>query len=65
MIVNAETYRKLVAEDIEWLKTVPRTLERDHVLLILEHQIRDAEEIVKRDMKRERDSLINDTVTWL
>lgn len=65
MIVTAETYRKLVTEDIEWLKTVPRTLERDHVLLILEHQVRDAEEIVKRDMKREREKLIDDTVTWL
>lgn len=55
-IVNARTYRKLVQEDIDWLMTVPRTLEREHILLILEQQIRDAEEITTRDRERERAS---------
>lgn len=29
-------YRKLIEEDIAWLKEQPRTLERDHIVLILE-----------------------------
>jgi hypothetical protein len=48
--MNSEAYRKLVQEDIDWLLTMPRTLERDHILLILEYQIRDAEEIIEREM---------------
>ena len=28
-------YESLVAENIAWLKTMPRTLERDHILMIL------------------------------
>ena len=54
MIVNSEAYRKLVREDIEWLLRQPRTLERNHIRQILEHQIRDAEEIVSRDREREK-----------
>lgn len=54
MIVNAATYRRLVEEDIEWLLTCPRTLERDHVLVILQAQIRDAHLIVADDDARFR-----------
>ncbi len=35
MPINRETHRKLIDDDIAWLETVPRTLERDHVLSIL------------------------------
>lgn len=59
LIVNSATYRKLVREDLDWLLTVPRTLERDHIQLILEQQIRDAAEIVERDSKRQRESGIH------
>ncbi len=52
MIVNAATYRRLVEEDIEWLLTCHRTLERDHVLVILQAQIRDAHLIVAEELKR-------------
>ena len=52
MIVNAATYRRLVEEDIEWLLTCPRTLERDHVLMIPQWQIRDAHLVVAEDLKR-------------
>lgn len=52
MIVNAATYRRLVEEDIEWLLTCPRTLERDHVLMILQWQIRDADRVVADDLAR-------------
>ncbi len=41
-------YRELVWGDIEWLDTMPRSLERGHIRLILEHQIRDAEEICEK-----------------
>lgn len=56
MTVNAETYRQLVREDLDWLLTTPRTLERDHVQQILEQQIRDAEEITTRDREKARAS---------
>jgi hypothetical protein len=56
LIVNTKAYRELVREDLEWLMAMPRTLERDHIEQILEHQIRDAEEITARDRQRERDS---------
>ncbi len=63
MQINATTYRKLVQEDIDWLNTMPRTLERDHILLILAHQIRDAEEITVRDRERERRGIHSSTKT--
>lgn len=52
--MNANAYRQLVDEDIAWLKTMPRTLERDHILLILEHQKINAEEITTRDREKAR-----------
>ena len=52
MIVTAEAYRKLIAEDIDWLKTMPQSLERDHILLILNYQSVDAEDIVEAEMKQ-------------
>ena len=33
-------YESLVAENIAWLKTMPRTLERDHILAILGEAVR-------------------------
>ncbi|WP_438029107.1 hypothetical protein [Sorangium sp. So ce233] len=33
--INREAHRQLIDDDIAWLETVPRTLERDHVLSIL------------------------------
>ena len=49
MVVNAEAYRKLIREDIAWLDKMPRTLERDHILQVLECQIRNAETITASD----------------
>lgn len=37
--MNRQGYQQLVDEDIAWLKTVPRTLERDHILMILERAV--------------------------
>lgn len=34
--LNRPAYEKLIAENIEWLKTMPRTLERDHILVVLQ-----------------------------
>ncbi len=31
MILNRAAYQRLVDEDLEWLLTQPRTLERDHI----------------------------------
>ena len=33
-------YASLVAESVAWLKTMPRTLERDHILMILGEAVR-------------------------
>lgn len=35
MPINRDAHRRLIDDDIAWLETVPRTLERDHVLSIL------------------------------
>ena len=37
LTLNRTAYEKLIAEDLEWLLTQPRTLERDHVIQIVEH----------------------------
>ena len=36
MKLNRLAYAKLIEEDIAWLKTIPRTLERDHIILVLQ-----------------------------
>ena len=36
--LNDSAYRDLLREDIVWLKTVKRTLEQDHILLLLEYE---------------------------
>jgi hypothetical protein len=54
MIVTVDQYRKLIAEDIDWLKTMPATLERDHILLILNYQSIDAKEIVDGELAKYR-----------
>ncbi len=47
LILNPSAYRKLVQEDLDWLLTTPRTLERDHVEAILKWQIQHAEIVIK------------------
>ena len=37
--MNRAAYQKLIDEDIEWLLTQPKTLERDHIELILKCQV--------------------------
>lgn len=36
MMMNRESYERLIQEDIAWLNTMPRTLERDHIIDVLE-----------------------------
>lgn len=36
MMMNRESYERLIQEDIAWLNTMPRTLERDHIIAVLE-----------------------------
>ena len=40
MRMTRREYERLVAENIAWLKTMPRTLERDHILAILGEAVR-------------------------
>lgn len=35
MPLTKEAYRNLIREDLTWLESVPRTLERDHVIAIV------------------------------
>lgn len=51
-IINSATYRILVEEDLAWLKTMPRTLERDHIEIILKWNLCNAETVVEVDRKK-------------
>jgi hypothetical protein len=33
--MNRKTYEELIKEDVSWLKMMPRTLEREHILSVL------------------------------
>jgi hypothetical protein len=39
MKLNRKAYAQLIQEDIWWLLKQPRTLEREHILLILKHAV--------------------------
>ena len=39
MRLNKLGYEQLINEDIAWLETIPRTLERDHIILVLRASI--------------------------
>lgn len=45
-ILTPDAYRKLVQEDLDWLQTVPRTLERDHIIEILKWQIANSHTVI-------------------
>lgn len=45
--INAEAYRKLCEEDLAWLMTVPRTLEREHIAEILKWHIEHAKAAIQ------------------
>jgi len=53
LTLNADAYRKLVREDIEWLLRQPQTLERDHIQQILEWQIEYAPAVVAHEQTME------------
>jgi hypothetical protein len=38
--MNKATYEKVIAQDVEWLEKQPRTLEREHILKVLEWAVR-------------------------
>ena len=52
LTLNSKAYRQLIQEDIDWLLTVPRTLERDHILHILRHEHEHAEERITREIEK-------------
>ena len=54
MILNAEALRKLLDGDLEWLLKQPRTLERDHIEIIVREYHERAEEIVGQARYRRR-----------
>ncbi len=55
-ILFKSAYRKLIDEDLEWLETTPRTLERDHVEMILEMEKKHCFAYTLPSSKERRDS---------
>ena len=49
MPVNHQTYVRLLEEDIDWLMKQPRSLERDHIEIILRRLVSEKEEPVVED----------------
>jgi len=39
MRLNKLGYQQLIDEDIAWLETMPRTLERDHIIAVLKASV--------------------------
>ena len=37
--LNKKAYESLIQEDLEWLMKQPKSLERDHIKIILEHAV--------------------------
>ena len=55
-VINASAYRQLIDEDLEWLLSQPRTLERDHIEQILRWQHLHAKKVCEDARCRERES---------
>lgn len=56
-IVNKPAYKRMLDEDIQWLSSQSRSLERDHIQMILEQELRDFvlyEESIERHLQGER-----------
>lgn len=70
MKVTRSAYEELIQEDIDWLMKQPRTLERDHIILIVkqspevEYDIADKIERLERELEivtTTRDEAIEET----
>lgn len=57
LTLNSNAYRQIIQEDIDWLLTVPRTLERDHILHLLRHEYAHAEERITRELEKANETL--------
>lgn len=55
-VINAPAYKKLVDENLEWLLSQPRTLERDHIELILRWHSENAAVVTATEREKERQS---------
>ena len=53
--LNKAAYKQLIDEDIEWLKKQPRSLERDHIEVILTWSIS-----MKSEMDKQTSMLFKD-----
>ena len=60
--INKEAYQKLITEDIEWLlKETERTLERDHIIEVLESSVsKYYPEFSKDKMREKSDKYVDD-----
>ncbi len=38
--LNKFAYEQLINEDIEWINTMPRTLEREHIIDVLKYSVK-------------------------
>lgn len=61
--LTLEYYRRLLTENIEWLMKQPRTLERDHIELLLKTEIRELY-IYKADLLKIEEQKKNGTYLY-
>ncbi len=52
--INSTAYRKLIDENIEWLLSQPRTLERDHIEIVLRWHSENAAVVTAFEREKER-----------
>lgn len=50
--LNRKSYARLIQEDIEWLMKQPRTLERDHIKMILKWSINELYGVDKKESEQ-------------
>jgi hypothetical protein len=55
-VINSSAYRKLIDENIAWLRTMPRTLERDHIEQVLLWHSKNAAVVTAFEREKERQS---------
>ncbi len=53
-VINSPAYKKLIDENLEWLMTMPRTLERDHIEQVLRWHSKHAAFVTEFEREKER-----------
>lgn len=59
-ILNRPAFEQLLKEDLEWLATTPRTLEREHIKAVLEERLRLPTDLTQHYIKDHISVMIDD-----